>query len=400
MKGAWLGDLLVRAGMDYLALDIFPGYQTEIMDLNSERLPDRHLRAWNVVLNCGTTEHIANQLNAFKVIHDALDVGGVAYHDVPMLGYVDHGYFNYNPVFFEHLATANSYEILSMSLSDPPTLEDAGRALSTRFAEKAYFSTGRGPKGAGWEGFQLPTATLTVVLRKTRDGPFRVALETGTTVGGVTSAVARLYDKEADRKAALQEEARQRVRRLLFQANHPALSGQELNSAYEQYLEASFDEPFPSTLERRSLQRWLEIRPGDAQLSARLALVENNRQREFPLLRLEPEPARLEQAFADLAFDEREANFRLDGDDDELLSRIVAAYHAYERRAAVELFPQSLEAPALEILYRRDHTDQDLNIRIGKVMGRLTPQMPTGAPPAPDQGSRVSAEIEREDNPS
>jgi hypothetical protein len=28
-------------------------------------------------MNCGTTEHVLNQLNAFRLIHDATAVGGL-----------------------------------------------------------------------------------------------------------------------------------------------------------------------------------------------------------------------------------------------------------------------------------------------------------------------------------
>src|SRR5580693_10425559 len=61
------------------------------LDLNRGRVP-RHLRgAFDLVVNGGTTEHVANQMNAFRIIHHLARVGGVMYHELPAGGLVDHG---------------------------------------------------------------------------------------------------------------------------------------------------------------------------------------------------------------------------------------------------------------------------------------------------------------------
>ena len=46
-------------------------------------------------------------------MHDAMKVGGVTFHHQrPSIGYIDHGYVNYNPLLLEDLAKANRYEIV------------------------------------------------------------------------------------------------------------------------------------------------------------------------------------------------------------------------------------------------------------------------------------------------
>ena len=51
VNGAWLGDLLSKAGLYYLSYDIFDGFKTFIFDLNRDAVPQKHLGAFDVVLN-------------------------------------------------------------------------------------------------------------------------------------------------------------------------------------------------------------------------------------------------------------------------------------------------------------------------------------------------------------
>lgn len=192
LNGAWLGDLLERIGIDYLSYDIFNGFKTQIFDLNVEELPPSLRGQFDLVLNCGTTEHVLNQFNSFRVIHDAVKVGGLIYHALPMTGYLDHGYFNYNPRLFFDLATANQYAIRKFSYGGP----DKGPRGLDGMLEKLV-----GPYrsliddklaerlDANWAGRQIPTVNISVVLEKIRSQPFRTSLELSTTVGSVATAV-------------------------------------------------------------------------------------------------------------------------------------------------------------------------------------------------------------------
>src|SRR5215211_1345567 len=119
VNGAWLGELLERVGCEYIAYDIFEGYMTTLFDLNRSAVPPIHRGHFDVVINCGTTEHVLNQLNSFRVIHDAVRTGGLMYHSLPMIGYLDHGYFNYNPRLFIEVAQANEYTIVELEYSGP-----------------------------------------------------------------------------------------------------------------------------------------------------------------------------------------------------------------------------------------------------------------------------------------
>ena len=77
-----------------------------------DQVPEGCRGKYRLVTNYGTTEHVANQLNAFKIIHDLTAVGGLMVHSVPAQGMFCHGLVNYNPKFFWMLARSNGYKWL------------------------------------------------------------------------------------------------------------------------------------------------------------------------------------------------------------------------------------------------------------------------------------------------
>jgi hypothetical protein len=91
-------------------------------DLNADQVPEKLRSHFDFVTNAGTTEHVFNQVNCFKVIHDLTKVGGIMAHVVPFAGFENHGFFNYSMRFFTTLARDNGYACLdawiSMELED------------------------------------------------------------------------------------------------------------------------------------------------------------------------------------------------------------------------------------------------------------------------------------------
>lgn len=104
-----------HVGIDYKALDA-DGWYGRPFDFNFDRVESPDRGAFCLTLNCGTTEHLLDQRNAFTIIHDLTRVGGLMLHALPFIGHVDHGFFNYNPNFFCDLARFNAYEILGLWL--------------------------------------------------------------------------------------------------------------------------------------------------------------------------------------------------------------------------------------------------------------------------------------------
>lgn len=97
-------------GLERTAIDIEG--QALKLDLNRDQVPSSIRGTFDFVVNAGTTEHIANQANAFEIVHDLTRVGGVMYHEVPAGGMIDHGLIAYQPRFFHLLSQFNDYELL------------------------------------------------------------------------------------------------------------------------------------------------------------------------------------------------------------------------------------------------------------------------------------------------
>jgi SAM-dependent methyltransferase len=74
-------------------------------------------RRFDLVMNLGTLEHVFNIAQGFKTIHDHTAPGGLMIHGLPFSGWVDHGFYSFNPTFFWDLAAANGYEVVTMILT-------------------------------------------------------------------------------------------------------------------------------------------------------------------------------------------------------------------------------------------------------------------------------------------
>src|SRR4051812_623146 len=96
-------------GFRYAAIDIDGSPGSLPLDLNFDDVPAEMRGRFGLVTNFGTTEHVANQINAFKIIHDLTAPGGLMIHEVPAQGMLNHGLINYNFKFFWMLARSNGY---------------------------------------------------------------------------------------------------------------------------------------------------------------------------------------------------------------------------------------------------------------------------------------------------
>ena len=101
-------------GIKYGCVDVDGRVGSVVLDLNFDPVPNEEKGKYGLVTNHGTSEHILNQYNVFKAMHDFARPGGVFIHAVPFTVHLEHGFFNYQPNFFEALARYNSYETLGI----------------------------------------------------------------------------------------------------------------------------------------------------------------------------------------------------------------------------------------------------------------------------------------------
>jgi SAM-dependent methyltransferase len=109
---SYMGDLYRAAGFDYVSLDIVEAPYVFHFDLNNDQVPDSLKDKYDIVINTGTTEHVLNQLNTWKAIHDLAKPGGLVYSLFLMNGFGPHGLIRYCNRFVDLLAAANKYEII------------------------------------------------------------------------------------------------------------------------------------------------------------------------------------------------------------------------------------------------------------------------------------------------
>ena len=164
--GGYFGELLTACRFDYRSVDLINGYNTVLLDLNLHPAPEELRGRFDLVTNFGTTEHLINQLLAMKTVHDVTKPGGIIYHDLPMSGYLKHGYFLYTPVFFNDLAAANGYRIVRQCYS-----RSAAPVAAPAFMRE--------------NGFPDPQITdfgIEFILQKTSDAAFRMPLDPTTSL--------------------------------------------------------------------------------------------------------------------------------------------------------------------------------------------------------------------------
>lgn len=103
-------DLYENLGMKYVCVDVDARHGALALDMNFDEAPPEHKNRYDLTTNHGTSEHLLNQYNVFKMMHELTKPGGFMLHAVPFTVHLEHGFFNYQPKFFEALARSNSYK--------------------------------------------------------------------------------------------------------------------------------------------------------------------------------------------------------------------------------------------------------------------------------------------------
>lgn len=185
-------------GWTYASLDLDDGQGATRIDLNYDPAPQGP--TYDLVTNLGTTEHILNQVNCFRVIHDLTSAGGVMLHLVPCLGYVDHGFFSYHPNLFQALAAANLYQVLGIyynpARSSPVLIPWAHDLLS-------FVALTRESEGAIIVAMRKTGDAAFVIPQQGRYGNLRldVPLDGRSLNGGMSAREIEIAQGKAARKA-------------------------------------------------------------------------------------------------------------------------------------------------------------------------------------------------------
>jgi hypothetical protein len=98
---------------DYESIDPGVADSDYKFDLNYS-LPE--ILSYDVVTDSGTGEHIFNQAQLFRTMHDLTKKGGIMTHVLPWTGWYNHGFYNFQPTLVYDLAAANDYTVLDFVL--------------------------------------------------------------------------------------------------------------------------------------------------------------------------------------------------------------------------------------------------------------------------------------------
>jgi hypothetical protein len=160
-------------GFSYAAIE-YAGHRDAIsLDLNRDAVPPALRGQFDFLINTGTTEHVANQDNAFRVCHDLVAPGGLMLHAVPGGGNMTHGLFNYTPKFFWHLCRENGYGVIKLLIAPfgrGPVHPDVLQSNATW------------AKGADYPPLpaEIEDLSIIAILRKPDDRPFWTPLDLPT----------------------------------------------------------------------------------------------------------------------------------------------------------------------------------------------------------------------------
>jgi hypothetical protein len=97
----------VLGARSYQSLDVSDYQGSEIIANLNHPLPPQHRGRYDVVVDAGTLEHLANLSTALDNIFGLLRPGGIYYFGVPCNNWVDHGFFQFSPTFFRDLCIDN-----------------------------------------------------------------------------------------------------------------------------------------------------------------------------------------------------------------------------------------------------------------------------------------------------
>lgn len=107
-KEGYAHEFLSRLGFEAASFDIAAS-ATHPVDFNDESAAQLIDGRFDLVINLGTSEHVANQVAMMRFIHEITAANGLMVHGVPLINRFSHSILNYSPRFFESLRARNGY---------------------------------------------------------------------------------------------------------------------------------------------------------------------------------------------------------------------------------------------------------------------------------------------------
>ena len=176
-------DYFISLGFkDYKSIDINGAYESFQFDLNKNISEIYNFdKKYDLVINNGTGEHVFNQYSLFLNFHNLTKTDGIMLNILPFIDWINHGFYNFNPIFFADLAASNNYEIIKISLANRngSELKLDGNDFSILFEQiKPHRNDSKFKKMIDIAKEKIGKNILLVVIsKKLSDNKFRVPLQ-------------------------------------------------------------------------------------------------------------------------------------------------------------------------------------------------------------------------------
>lgn len=166
-----MDDLFIMLGFSSVSsLDVFDAEQPTILhDLNNP-IPDQHKAKFDVVLDIGVAEHVFDVRQFIENCIDLLRENGVLILLLPLSGWHNECFYNFQPPFFFDVFAANGFTDMEVYLNYYPKYHTFGRSKTTwlrfEYGDRVAFRK----KNYG-----------TMILfagRKRKSGPFVIPVQT------------------------------------------------------------------------------------------------------------------------------------------------------------------------------------------------------------------------------
>lgn len=107
-------DYFESLGVNHTSLDINGQHEALQVDLSVPIKDKKLLNSFDVITNLGTSEHVENQYECFRNIHNLCKRNGLFIHAVPSVGsWLGHCKYYYTPMFFMQLVNNCNYTIIN-----------------------------------------------------------------------------------------------------------------------------------------------------------------------------------------------------------------------------------------------------------------------------------------------
>lgn len=156
-------EVYARAGFAYTCIDVDERPGTLRVDLARFEIP-RPRGRYGLVVNVGTTEHLASPAATFALMHEMCCDGGFLYNDVPLFGLGNHGLVNPTPKFWHALIWMNGYKAHRVNVR---TCDESSMDRGNFYHDYLDYMKGLG-------AIRNVSSLITTVLEKRGEWPFIV----------------------------------------------------------------------------------------------------------------------------------------------------------------------------------------------------------------------------------